>query len=212
LRPIGVTIACGALRALRHASPRRLADAPVPVPAHADVGMPTGGSTMDAPLPHRPVTLVWIDAREALIVRWVDDAARIERIESDVPDHRRSTGHVAHDPMIRPGGGGGSAATAGEPRRNQHMRGYLAKVVQRLPEGDLVLTGPGTTHEHLAQVVRAADPIGMRRIETVTSARRTERQLVARLRELVGRAPRRRGGPGPTGRKTLVRRSANAAR
>lgn len=143
--------------------------------------------------PHdRPVTLVWIDAREARIVRWVDDAAQVERIESDVPSHRKSSGHVRHDPSIRPGGGGGTAATAGEPRRLEHLTRFLETVAARLPDGDLELIGPGTTHEHLAQVVRDADRRGARHIETAASAPRTERQLVARLRQLAGHEPRRR--------------------
>lgn len=140
----------------------------------------------------RPVTLVWIDAREARIVSWVDDAAVIERLESDVPAHRRSGGHVRHDPSIRPGGGGGSAATAGEPRRLEHLTRFLETVASRLPEGDLELIGPGTTHEKLAGVVLEADPRGMRHVNTAASAPRTDRQLVAQLRRLAGHEPRRR--------------------
>lgn len=146
---------------------------------------------MEARTHDRPVTLVWIDAREARIVRWVDDAAQVERVESDVPSHRKSSVHVRHDPSIRPGGGGGMAATAGEPRRLEHLARFLETVAARLPDGDLELIGPGTTHEHLAKVVRDADPRGARHIETAASARRTERQLVARLRQLAGHEPRR---------------------
>lgn len=140
----------------------------------------------------RPVTLVWIDAREARIVRWVHDAAVVERLESDVPAHRHSSGHVRHDPSIRPGGGGGSAATSGEPRRLEHLARFLETVAARVPDGDLELIGPGTTHEKLAGVVREADPRGLRHVDTVASAPRTNRQLVARLRRLVGHEPRRR--------------------
>lgn len=147
---------------------------------------------MDVRSHDRPVTLVWIDAREARIVRWVDDAAQVERLVSDVPSHRKSSGHVRHDPSIRPGGGGGSAATAGEPRRLEHLARFLETVAARLPDGDLELIGPGTTRDHLASVVREADPRGTRHIDTAASAPRTDRQLVARLRHLVGHEPRRR--------------------
>jgi hypothetical protein len=146
---------------------------------------------MDVHTRDRPVTLVWIDAREARIVRWVDDAASVERVESDVPSHRRSSGHVRHDPSIRPGGGGGSAATAGEPRRLEHLARFLEAVARRLPDGDLQLIGPGTVHERLATVVRRADPRGSRQISLAASPPRTERQLIAEVRRLVGRAPRR---------------------
>lgn len=147
---------------------------------------------MDARTHDRPVTLVWIDAREARIVRWVDDAATIERLESDVPSHRKSSGHVRHDPSIRPGGGGGSAATAGEPRRLEHLARFLDAVAERLPEGDLELIGPGTTHERLATVMRDADARGTRQITVAASPPRTDRQLIAELRHLAGHEPRRR--------------------
>jgi hypothetical protein len=147
---------------------------------------------MAAHVQDRPVTLVWIDSRAAVIARWADDGAHVERLESDVPDHRKSAGHVRHDPSIRPGGGGGSAATAGEPRRQEHLDRFLEDVAARLPEGDLELIGPGTTHERLARVVRASDPHGARHIETAASGPRTEPQLVARLRKLAGHQPRRR--------------------
>lgn len=146
---------------------------------------------MEARTHDRPITLVWIDARVAHIVRWKDDAALIEHIESDVPSHRRSSGHVRHDPSIRPSGGGGSAATAGEPRRLEHMARFLETVAAHLPEADLELIGPGTTHEHLARVVRDTDRRGVRHVNTVASDERTEPQLVARLRHLVGHDPRR---------------------
>jgi hypothetical protein len=147
---------------------------------------------MDTRPQDRPVTLVWIDAREARIVRWVDDAATIERVESDVPSHRRSSGHVRHDPSIRPGGGGGTAATSGEPRRLEHLARFLETVAERLPEGDLELVGPGTVHERLATVVRDADPLGIRHVRVAASPPRTDRQLIAELRRLAGHEPRRR--------------------
>ena len=49
----------------------------------------------------RPHALVWIDSHEAIVVRWEDDQARIERVTSQVPDHHKSTGHVRHDPAVR---------------------------------------------------------------------------------------------------------------
>lgn len=162
----------------------------------------------------RSVTLVWIDAREALILRWVDDSAQLERIESEVPSHRKSSGHVRHDPSIRPGGGGGTAATSGEPHRIEHLARFLDQVAGRLPEGDLDLLGPGMVHEKLAGLLRERDHRGTRRIEAVVSGPRTERQLVARLRHLVGHEPRRRTGlddrsAGPTarGRRALAGRA-----
>ena len=145
---------------------------------------------MDPRSRERPVTLVWIDARVARIVRWMDGGATIDRVESDVPAHRGSAGHVRHDPTIRSGGGG--SATAGEPRRLEHLARFLDAVAHRLPEGDLELIGPGTTHERLAGVLRGTDPHGSRRIHVTASPPRTDRQLIAALRRLSGHEPRRR--------------------
>ena len=50
----------------------------------------------------RPATLIWIDAREASIVRWRDAAALIERVESDVPPHHRDSIRPRHAPPPPP--------------------------------------------------------------------------------------------------------------
>jgi hypothetical protein len=49
-------------------------------------------------------TLVWIDAREAVIARWQGGESHLERLHSDVPAHHRSTGHVTYDPAVGHGG------------------------------------------------------------------------------------------------------------
>jgi hypothetical protein len=142
----------------------------------------------------RSNTIVWIDAREAVIVRWVDAEARLERVSSDVPAHHRATGHVRHDPTVRPGGGG-APQTAGEPHRLEHLGRFVDDVADRLPEDDdLLILGPGTVHERLGREVRERDQHhGHRRLVTCEAAPPlTDRQLVARVRHLVGSdAPRR---------------------
>ena len=105
----------------------------------------------------RPSTLVWIDAREAVIVRWQDEEAQLERLDSEVPAHHRSTGHVRHDPGIRHGGGG-AAQTAGEPHRIEHLGRFVEGIADRLgPDDDLLIIGPGTVRERLEHRVRAMD-------------------------------------------------------
>jgi len=164
-----------------------------------DAGITTAN---DREAPGRPLTLVWIDSREAILVRWRDDAPDVQRVESDVPAHRKSTGHVRHDPAVRHGGGG---ARDGEAQRLEHLARFIDDIAGRLsPDDDLVLIGPGTVREHLEQRVRAIDA-GQHRDRPITceaSARVTERQLVARVRSLVGAGPRRRlarpvGAPAP---------------
>ena len=143
---------------------------------------------------NRDKTLVWLDSRDAVIARWVDGSPQLERLHSNVPAHRRSAGHVRRDPSIRPGGGGG-AKSSGEPRRLEHLARFLDSVVERLPSDDLVLLGPGTVRERLRSRLRKGDSRhGLTRtIEAERRGPRTKRQLIAELRRLVGRAPRRRG-------------------
>jgi hypothetical protein len=138
----------------------------------------------------RPVTVVWIDSREARIVRGV---AHVERLESEVPAHHRSTGHVRHDPLVRHGGGG-PAQTAGEPHRLEHLERFLDQVMGRLsPEDDLLIVGPGTVRVHLACRLRDADRHrgAARRILTEPARPVTDRQLMARSRVLAGGPARR---------------------
>lgn len=155
----------------------------------------------------RPSTLVWIDAREAVIVRWLDGRSRIERLESEVPPHHRATGHVRHDPAMRHGGGGRPQA-AGEPHRLEHLARFVDQVAMRLPpDHDLLILGPGTVRERLRRLVRELDGhlARPRAITCEASPRLTDRQLVARLRDVAGADPRRRtvgayswrGSPGP---------------
>lgn len=146
----------------------------------------------------REGVLVWVDAREAVIVRWAAGVPSVDRHLSDVPVHRRSTGHVRHDPTMRHGGGG-APQDAGEHQRLEHLDRFLDEVADLLEaDEDVVLVGPGTVHERLETRLRALDgarhrvrPIGVGRAGPLT-----ERQLVARLRAHLGISPRRGPIPG----------------
>lgn len=143
-------------------------------------------------MPH-PSTLVWIDAREAVIVRWSSDAVALDRLLSDVPAHRRATGHVRYDPGVRHGGGRPQAA--GEPHRHEHLTRFVELVADRTnTDDDLLIEGPGVVHERLARRVRDLDRSrGRTRVVSCrTAGPATDRQLIARLRLFAGVAPRRR--------------------
>jgi hypothetical protein len=147
--------------------------------------------TSDAPARSR--TLVWIDAREAVIVRSADGEITVEHIGSDVPAHVRSTGHVRHDPSIRHGGG--RTQTALDAHRVEHLERFTASVAGALPTADdLTILGSGPVHEQLARLVRASDRRHhrVRDVECAAAPRRTDRQLAARLQRSMGHEPRRR--------------------
>lgn len=141
-----------------------------------------------------PSTLVWIDSREALIVRWLNGQVRLERLESEVPAHHRATGHVRHDPVFRHGGGG-APQTAGEPHRLEHLNRFLDEIAHHVQAGDDVLIlGPGTVHERLERQLaqRDAHHRRQRRIVCEASPPLTDHQLIARLRGFAGVEIRRR--------------------
>lgn len=141
----------------------------------------------------RPVTLVWIDSREAIISRRIKSVPALTRIRSDVPAHHRSTGHLRHDPAVRHGGG--AAQTAGEPRRLERLARFLQTVANVVPpDDDLLVLGPGTVHEHLARLLteRDTEHRARRTVTTQAAARMTRRQLVASHRRVMADEPRRR--------------------
>jgi hypothetical protein len=149
---------------------------------------------------HRPVTLVWLDANEAILLGSEGpagdgvDPPGVRRVRSQVPPHHRATGRVHHDPRVRSGGGADPDDLV--ERRREHLIGvYLREVAGLVPsEGRVVVVGPGPVHGRLAAELRAAD-IRHRRtrpIEESAAGPLTERQLRARWRELDGSPPERR--------------------
>jgi hypothetical protein len=146
---------------------------------------------------HRPLTLVWLDTDEAILLRSGDPAAGGEpeprRIRSEVPPHRRATGQAHHDARVRSGGGADPDDLA-DRRRERLLAGYLREVAAAVPPGDhVVVLGPGPVHARLAAELRAADAHHRRDrpVEDAAAPPLTERQLRARLRELAGATPER---------------------
>ena len=140
-------------------------------------------------------TLVWIDSEEAIIVRWADRAT-LERIRSDVPGRHRSTGPIRLDPSTRHGGGAGPDAA--ERARRARLSAFIHDVAGHLPpDGDVLVVGPGMVRERLERDIRADDRrLGRHRhVHAAPAERLTEEELVARVRELAGEAPKRRGLP-----------------
>ncbi len=140
------------------------------------------------PATEQPRTVIWIDSRAAILARWDGTVTSVTHIQSDVPVHRRSTGHVMHNPTIAHGGGV-APRSDGEGRRLEHLAHFLRTVADRLDPFDaLDITGPGTVHERLAALVRGDDDSRHRdRSLTVSAAApMTRRQILARLRSLAG--------------------------
>lgn len=143
------------------------------------------------PAASAPAVLVWIDAREAVITTLADDVASVERVTSDVPGRHRATGHIRHEAGIRHGGG--HEATAGEPRRLEHLDAFCKRVAELVPAtADVVVMGPGMVRHHLERRLHVAGGVlTTRRVVSHPAGRMTERQLTAWLRRYVEDEPRR---------------------
>jgi hypothetical protein len=131
----------------------------------------------------RDLALVWIDGREASIVRSQPVGPSIERVFARRPGRAHPTGRLRHDAAARHGEEWKSAA---ERRREGQLGAFLGEVERRLdPSADVLVIGPGPVHERLARRVEVHDARhGVARTVTVESVGRlTIRQLQARLRE-----------------------------
>jgi hypothetical protein len=127
------------------------------------------------------VTLAWIDSRQAYVVRWREGEARVAHLESDVPAHRTETGFTPQDAI--------------EGHRLEHLARFVAQVAAQLPAADdLLLIGPGTVREHLANEVAQKDAQHhhQRRVACRAAGPLTVPQLIATLRHEIGDEPPRK--------------------
>jgi len=137
-------------------------------------------------------TVVWIDSRRALLVRW-DGAPHVVRLESEVPPRRRGGEHVTHDAILRTMG-----APDPDRHRSEHLRQFLEQVAARIDPRDAVeIVGHGPVHERLADLVAEQDARHGRSREVTARPAKvlTEAQLIARVREIAG-------DPAPRGRRS----------
>jgi len=116
----------------------------------------------------RVTTLVWVDAEEAIIVRWADRAV-IER--------------------VRPAGR--SRAEPGERAGRERLAAFLRDVAAHVPETDDVrVVGPGIVRVRLERALRTGDRCGAHRVHvrSASADRLSEQMLVTRVQTLAGDA------------------------
>lgn len=144
------------------------------------------------------VALVWIDGRNAVIVRW-DDEPVLEWIESGVPARRKAVGSVRRGPA-RPAGSGRVGGHGNVNRHRDRMRDFYSEVADKLADLKHVeVIGRGLPHQEFAELLTR---LGQKTNDGLTVSteslerRPSERQLAARLRRLTGTSlPRRAAGP-----------------
>lgn len=95
---------------------------------------------------------IWIDLREAFIVR-AKDREVIAHLKSDVEDTKLGGGYGG---STKYAGQDASSQTKLTNRRNQQIDEYLEKVISALPADceSLYIFGPGETKKHLETAVQ----------------------------------------------------------
>ena len=107
-------------------------------------------------------TLVWIDAREAIVISWLEDRAQVERLEACLSDADQA------DPPEVP-------------------LSFVDEVAEHLPpDDDLLILGPAPVRDLLELRVHELDRHRRHRraIAASSSAPQAERQLMAQLRHV----------------------------
>ncbi|NJD26954.1 MAG: hypothetical protein FIA92_01500 [Chloroflexi bacterium] len=143
----------------------------------------------------RPRILVWLDGREATIVRSGSEGPSLERVFATEPVPSHGSGRRRHAPNARHGEEWKGVA---ERRSERRLEDFLAKVAARLePGADLEIIGPGPVHERLAREIVAADVrhANDRSVRAEAASRLTVPQLQARLREAIERTAEGPGTP-----------------
>lgn len=133
---------------------------------------------------------VWLDHSQAIFVRLGAGEPEISELRSDAPIGGRSTPAAAGETKEQ-------ADSRFQRRRRQQLREYYERVIETLADAPrFVVLGPGTAKLELRQLIADEQPALAKRLEQVRPCERVaQRQLIERVRELLGEAkpaPRKR--------------------
>jgi stalled ribosome rescue protein Dom34 len=116
---------------------------------------------------------LWIDHREAVIIRVADDGEAIQRIRSAVEPHGRFSAHAPE----------GSPEDRRDRRFGEHLHRYYDEVIAAIRDADAILiVGPGEAKGELAQRLEHAK-LHDRIVGIETVDKLTDRQIVAKIRQ-----------------------------
>lgn len=122
---------------------------------------------------------LWIDHRKAVVVTISDRGETTRQVDSDVEGHVRYSGGS---------GTSGSREGTGEDTRERHFEGQLARyfdeVVDCVRDAEgIVIFGPGEARSQLKTHLERAG-LGARVVAVEAADKMTDRQIVARVRQL----------------------------
>ena len=123
---------------------------------------------------------LWIDHREAIIVKLMDQGFEIKRIQSAAEKQLRREGEPDHGPFE-------SQLVPADDSRQREYSGQLARyydaIVSSLQDsGSILIFGPGETKGELKKRFEK-HPVGQRLITLETTDKMTEAQIVARVQQ-----------------------------
>jgi hypothetical protein len=138
----------------------------------------------------RPKVGIWIDNREAIIVRLEGEEATVETFESNILPPTKTGGARSKTPY-------GPQDVASHPTQDRRHAKQLARyyqgVVDRVREaGALLLFGPGTAKQGLLSAFERSPHHTTTATEIATTDKLTQPQIVARVKEHFGIPPARK--------------------
>ena len=139
----------------------------------------------------RPKVGIWIDHREAIIVRLEGDEATVEALESNVEPKTKAAGGARSKTPYGPQ----DVAAGGRRSRRQanQLSDYYQEVVERVREaGALLLFGPGGAKQELLAAIERSPHHGRTATELATTDNLTQPQMVALVKEHFGIVPARK--------------------
>jgi hypothetical protein len=122
---------------------------------------------------------LWIDHREAIVVLIGDNAEEMKRIESGVKKHVRFSGGNQSEE--------GSADDQRDRQFAAHLATYYDEVIAHVRDAESIwLFGPGEAKGELEKRL-ASKGLGGRIVGIETTDKMSDRQIVARVREHLGK-------------------------
>jgi len=139
----------------------------------------------------RPKVGIWIDHREAIIVRLDGDEATVDAFESNVEPKTKAAGGARSKTPYGPQ----DVAAGGRRSRRQAMQlaQYYQEVVDRVRDaGALLLFGPGGAKQELLSAIERSHHHNTTATEIATTDHLTQPQMVAFVKEHFGIVPARK--------------------
>lgn len=125
---------------------------------------------------------IWIDHREALIVRFAGGDYEVERIQSPVESRHKSTGgSLGSRPYVHRSVN--SAARSDQRRHNEWHRHYQTVLSKIHGVNSVFILGPGPAKKEFATFLRANAETELEVSEVRPAKRMTSKQLIAAVRE-----------------------------